>query len=141
MATLLYDVARYFTTLNATNPIRTNFGAAFTFGTNVFVGVVPATPTNCVTILPYGGRPPDTRTKKAQYPSLQIRVRMSSYQKGYKVTQAIINSMHLNDKVCASIRGIAYAIQSQPVFLEYDEEEQPIFLANMDFNLIQYTVS
>lgn len=141
MATLVRKVAAHFESLTATNPIRSNFGAALSFGTNLFIGIVPATPTNCVTIIPYGGAPPDTRTRKAQYPSLQVRVRYNSYQTCYKVTQAVINHMHMKDNFSASIRGIAYAVQSQPIFLEYDESENPVMVANFDFRIIQYTIS
>lgn len=141
MADLLTEVESHFTSLTATNEVCSNFGSTFTSNTNIFKGVVPSSPTDCVVLLPYGGRPPDTRHRSAQYPSIQVRVRATGYAKGYKTTQAIINHLHQNGDVCSSFVGIPFAVQSQPIFLAWDEEKYPVFVCNFDFNIIKYSVS
>ena len=101
---LVEDLEAYFVNLPATSAICTNFGTTFTSNTNLFIVVEPASPTNSLTIIPYGGSPPDTRTRYAQYPSVQIRIKASTAAKGYKVGQAVINSMHQNDRVGSNIK-------------------------------------
>ena len=125
--TLIEEAKSYFESLTATNEIRDNFGAAFSFNTNLFLGVVPASPTECVVIRPRPGSPPEIGVKYAYNSGIGIRVRCNTYQKGYKVSQAIINNLHLNDNICASVNGKFYAINSQPTVLYSDEEEYPQF--------------
>ena len=140
--TLMEKLKDYFVSLTATNTVRSNFGAAFAFNTNIFLGVTPATPTSCVTIIPYAGRPPNPRVKDAYYSSIQVVVRHSTYKAGWKTTQAIINSLHLNQNiVTASIPSKFYALQSQPIVMPRDEEEYPMFVANFDILHTKYTVS
>ena len=60
-----------------------------TFGTNLFIGLEPALPNNCVTIYDTPGSKPDstlslsghflTRTENIYNPSIQIKVRNNSY--------------------------------------------------------------
>ena len=141
MANLVEDLESYFLNLNATSEICTNFGTTFTSNTNLFLVVEPASPTNCVTIIPYGGAPPHTRHRYAQYPSVQIRIKNTNVSTGYKVGQSIINTMHLNDRVGSNIKMKCFARQSSPIFLKYDEEDYPVWVVNLDVMHVQYNVS
>ncbi len=141
MATLLEEISTHFANLNATHEIASNFGSAFTENTNLYIGVEPATPTDCMTIIPYGGAVADPRIRDAQSPSFQVRIRTRTYAKGFKTTQAVINYLHLNDRVTTTIPAKFYAVQSQPILLTYDEEEYPIFVCNFNTKSIKYSVS
>ena len=138
---LAEDLERWFTSLTATNEIVSNFGTTFTSNSTVFLMVEPASPTNSVTIIPFPGRSPDTRHKDAQYPSVQIRVKANTVSKAYKVTQSIINAWHNNDRVGSNIRMKIFANQSAPLFLKYDVEDFPVFVANFDTMIIKHSVS
>jgi hypothetical protein len=135
------DLESYFLNLNATSEICSNFGTTFTSNSNLFLFVEPASPTNSITIIPYPGIPPDTRHKDAQYPSVQIRIKNTSVPTAYKVTKAVINTLHNNDRVGSNIIMKLFANQSEPLFLKYDAEDYPVFVANFDAMIIKYTVS
>ena len=141
MANLPEDLERWFTSLTATNEIVTNFGSTFTSNSNVFLLVEPASPTNSLTIIPYPGVAPDTRHLNAQYPSVQIRVKASTVVKAYKTTKSVINAWHNNDRVGSNIRMKIFAVNSEPLFLKYDVEEYPVFVANFDLMIIKHTIS
>ena len=141
MPNLLEDIELYFLSLTSGHEICTNLNATFSSGGNLFLIIEPPSPTDCVTIIPYGGAPLDTRHRKAQRPSVQIRVRTSTISKGYKVTQAIINDLHQNVELGSNIPMRCFAVQSQPVLLKMDEEQYPVYVANFDFMHIEYEVS
>lgn len=141
MATLVTDLETHFTNLTATNEICDNFNATFSSNGNLFIGVVPATPTDCVTFIPYPGAPPSVRLQGAQTPNLQIRVRATTWHKGYLVTQSIMNYLHNNDRVTTNMPAKAFALESHPIFLKWDEEEYPVFVCNFQFKTNKYTVS
>ena len=135
------DLEIFFRNLNATSEICSNFGTTFTSNTNLFLLVEPASPTSSVTIIPYAGAPPDIRHKDAQYPSVQIRVKSNGVAKAYKITKAVINTLHNNDRVGSNLTIKMFANQSEPTFLYWDAENYPVFVANFDALIIKYTVS
>jgi len=135
------DLEIWFSNLTATNEIVSNFGTTFTSNTNLFLLVEPASPTNSVTIIPYPGTPPSIRHVGAQYPSVQIRVKTNSVPKAYKVTQSIINAWHNNDRIGSNIKMKIFSSDSGPLFLKYDAEDYPVFVANFDLMIIKYDVS
>jgi hypothetical protein len=142
MSSLVEDIGTHFRGLASTHEILTNFGATqFVENSNLFYIVEPATPNNSVTIIPYGGSPPDITHKNAQYPSCQIRVKASGVAKGYRVTQAIINELHQNNELGSNIPMKCFANQSSPMFLKWDEEDYPVYVCNFDFMHVKYTVS
>ena len=141
MANLLEDIEIYFLSLTSSHEICTNLNATFSSNGNLFLVMEPSSPTDCVTIIPYGGAPLDTRHKEAQYPSIQIRVRTTTVNKGYKVTQAIINDLHQNVSLGSNISMQCFAIQSQPVLLKFDEEDYPVYVANFNIMHTKYSVS
>jgi hypothetical protein len=142
MPNLMQDLGLHFTALASSHEILTNMGATqFVENTNLFYIIEPATPNNCVTIIPYGGSPPETGHKWAQAPSVQIRVKADGVAKGYKVTQAVINELDMNVSVGSNIPMKTYALQSAPMFLKWDEEDYPCFVCNFDIKHVKYTVS
>jgi len=145
MPTLVEDIGAHFVSLASSNEILTNFGATqFVVNSNLFYIIEPASPNNCVTIVPYGGAPLDVEHRFAQYPSVQIRVRANGVARAYKTTQAIINHLHLansqGNTLGSDIPMRCFAKQSAPLFLDFSEEDYPIFVANFDFMITKYTV-
>ena len=49
-----------------------------TLGANVFLGLMPDQPDNCIALFEYAGSPPDLHWN-GEYPGLQVRVRNKSY--------------------------------------------------------------
>ena len=142
MADLVTDVGTYFVGLASSHEILTNFNATlFEANTNLFYLIEPESPTNSVTLIPYGGSPPSTRHRGAQNPRFQVRVRNTSVAKAYKTTQAVINDLHMNDNVGSNIPMKIFAVQSAPMFMGWDNEDYPVYVANFDVLLIKYTVS
>ena len=49
-----------------------------TVGTDIFLGLMPDQPDNCIALFEYAGSPPDLHWE-GEYPRLQVRVRDKSY--------------------------------------------------------------
>jgi hypothetical protein len=49
-----------------------------TLGANLFLGLMPDQPDNCIALFEYAGSPPDLHWN-GEYPGLQVRVRNKSY--------------------------------------------------------------
>ena len=64
MNTICNVIASYLETLSATQAICDALGDTLTFGTNLFIGGSEATETNIITIIPYGGSPPEIDNKR-----------------------------------------------------------------------------
>lgn len=111
------EFQKYIDGLSATNTICTSFGATLTFGANLFVDTEPAIATQTITIIPFPGAPPDKDRYKYES-AVQIRVKGKSVQKSLETSQALINILHENSKVCASQPGKVTADQSTPILLE-----------------------
>jgi len=114
LSTILNTVASYLSDLSATSAVVTAFGTTLVFGTNMFIGGETATETNTLSILPYGGSPPDIDGNR-QNPAIQIRTRTTSRYSGLEVQQALINTLHTNELGGA---GKMFAVQSCPIPLD-----------------------
>lgn len=113
MATILNNIASHLINLSATHAITNAFGTTLTFGTNLFIGGCEATETNTITLIPYGGSPPN-KDGNRQNPSVQIESRTNSRYKGIETQQALINELHMNQ---LSGQGLIQANQSIPIIL------------------------
>jgi len=108
---------KFFDGLTATNAVCVSLGTTFTKGTNLFVDYESPAATQMLSVISFGGGPPDADTYK--YTSgVQVRVKANSRQKSLEMNQAAINTLHMNQKVCASTNGIVLADQSSPIILE-----------------------
>lgn len=107
-----------------------------TFGTNLFIGKEPMTPRNCVTIFDTPGFPPylGLHTVGYEYPSIQIRVRNSSYVVGWALANDIKDLLH--GKHSETWNGTLYTAvycSSSPALLDWDDSNNARFIIN--FNL------
>lgn len=117
MATLLDEVVDYLET-----------EGVGTFGTDLFIGYEPTTPTNTVTLYPTGGRPPKTDGK--EYPSIQVRIRSEDYPTGYNKAMEIYRLLHKQTDFLNEWRGRCFALQSAPLFMGHGENAEFIFTQN-----------
>ena len=125
--TIMNSIASYLETLGATHIVPTAFGTTLVFGGNLFIGIGPATDSDSLTIIPYGGAPPNIDGYR-QNPAIQIRSRTKSRNRAMSCQQALINTLHINE-----LNGNAkmFAVQSVPMFLGTDEGgEHTIAISN-----------
>jgi len=106
------------------------------FQTNLFIAREPADPNNCVTIFDTPGFPPMITYDKAkyEYPSIQIRVRNTSYQDGMELAQNIADYLHLKSQ--ETWNNTYYTIikcMGNPALLDWDENKRARIIIN--FNL------
>lgn len=122
MATrMIYDsVASYLVDLTATNEICDTLGTTFTKNKNLFLYFEPRTATDCITLIPYPGGPPETDNQR-QNPSVQIRVRTSTRQKCIELGQALINVLNMNQ---LGGKGLVKAVNSAPMPMPPQEGEE-----------------
>lgn len=118
MATLLREVVTY---LEAQG--------VGTFGTDLFIGFEPESPSNCVTFYPTGGRPPAASDEK-EFPTMQVRVRNTKYTDGYDKAEEIFGYLHKEVDMLNTFRGRCFAVQSSPLFIGHGENGEFIFTQN-----------
>lgn len=122
MARLVDNLAQYL----ATNSIGTE-------GTDLFIGVLPATPDNAVMIDQTGGVEPDKYLPIKQ-PTIQIIVRNKSYTDGLDKITAIYDLLHqFKDYQSLETGGVdvmqIMALQ-EPTHLQQDDNFRHIFTVN-----------
>jgi hypothetical protein len=106
------------------------------FANNLFVGKEPAKPDKCVTIYDTPGFPPmiGLETKGYEFPSVQIRVRNTTYLEGWSLIEKIKNSLH--GRAQETWNGTLYSViyvSSGPALLDWDDNGNCRFIIN--FNL------
>lgn len=114
MANLLLDVKKYLVSKTITDTIPAAVTATLGFNRNLFIGREPASPLNSIVLYPTGGAGPDI-SRLTQNPTFQVRIRNSSWQKGYNIGLAFVNDFHENTDICASSHGKVFAMQSSPI--------------------------
>lgn len=107
-----------------------------TFGDNLNVAREPAKPNNCVTIYDTYGYPPQFNldTQGYEFPAIQVRVRNTDYQVGWRIAEEIKNLLH--GRAQETWNGTLYtaiSCLSGPTFLEWDDSARVKFVIN--FNL------
>ena len=128
MASILVDLGGY---------IDSNF-ASLTLGTNLFYGMLPESPDNCVALFENSGIAPvftqgSNNAIKIERPQLQFLVRNTSYETG----SALANSLYLflTEVANQSINSTQYlrviAISS-PSVIERDSNKRVLFTCNFD---------
>lgn len=106
-----------------------------TFGTNLFIGKEPSSPKNCTTIFDTYGRPPDLALANQGYerPSINIRVRNTSYMAGWTLANNIKNLLH--GKEHETWNGALYTViycSSGPALLDWDDNNNARFIINFN---------
>lgn len=128
MASILVDLGGY---------IDSNF-ASLTLGTNLFYGMLPESPDNCVALFENSGIAPvftqgSNNAIKIERPQLQFLVRNTSYETG----SALANSLYLflTQVANQSINSTQYlrvVAISSPSVIERDTNKRVLFTCNFD---------
>ena len=107
-----------------------------TFGKTLHIGREPALPNNVVTIFDTPSSPPMLaydRTKKYEYPSVQVRVRNIDYRTGWDLAEDIKNYLHARGG--ETWNGTYYSIitcSSGLNMLGYDENDRVLITVNFE---------
>ena len=102
----------------------------------IYIGKTPMRPDTTITITQFGGLPPDPKFL-LDYPSIQVRVRGDKGK--YRDTR--LKTKDIKDVLLGCVsqtvnddRWVSVTMETDPVFLGYDENERPEFVLN--FNMI-----
>ncbi len=104
--------------------------------TNLFIGQEPDKPANTVTVFDTPGMPPMLsldRLETYEFPTVQIRIRNTSYAAGYAMAYDIKELLHGLAHVTQG--GATYELikcQQDPFLLDYDESNRPRFVMNLE---------
>lgn len=123
---MLENIITYLENLDNTNTIVQKFGTTFIFGTNLFSLIIPSSPDNIVTVMPYTGRAVDTR-KQVISPLIQLTIRHLSSKAGYDTADAFIYELHKNTTI---LHGTCLAQNSVPNILPLDDVGRSNFTIN-----------
>ena len=107
--------------------------AELSFGTNLFIGIMPDTPDSCVGLYDTGGMAPDEAIEGLLYPTFQVRVRGAEggYQTAYALAQSVRNALHqLANQTFNGTRYLYIFASSDILFLGPDEKGRPLFSIN-----------
>jgi hypothetical protein len=116
-----------------------NSSLGLVFANNLFIGKEPATPKNTVTIFDTPGFPDELLLTGSgngnayQYPSIQIRVRNTSYIAGWDIIESIKNYLH--GRANETWNGTLYTVikcSSGPALLDWDDNSNVRFICNFD---------
>lgn len=135
MTELIVDVvASYLQDLTATNEICSALGATLVEGSNLFVGFLPDTDSDSITLIPYSGGAPEVDGFR-QNPSVQINVKSTSRATVLKTGQALINKLHENE---LKGKGKMFARDSSPmIFKNIEGEEWVLSIVNFDMKIVK----
>lgn len=112
------------------NVIAEMLPEVFTFGTNLFVGVMPDKPNNCVVVIDSGGGEQDS-VNAIDNCSIQIYSRYSSYVIGYNLHNLIKASIQsIEPTIFDEEIIIGLWVKSNIAFLGRDESERSLFSSN-----------
>lgn len=105
------------------------------FGTDLFIGMEPNSPDQCVTIFDTMGRQTGLSMDQElyDYPSVQIRVRDNSYISGWNLIESIRTTLHGRGQ--ETWNGTLYSIiycASGPAMLDTDQQSRVRFIVNFN---------
>ena len=101
-----------------------------TFGTDIFIGREPDEPNNCITIYDTGGGEPNAKWREDN-PTIQIRVRNSSYESGYdKIIGVRDKLLGRPPETVNTTDYIGIWASSDIIPMERDNQERSIFVTN-----------
>lgn len=66
-----------------------------TVGTDIFVGVLPDSPDNCVALLGLSGMPTNADIKELEFPRFQALIRNTNYSTGADKMAAVRSALHV----------------------------------------------
>ena len=103
-----------------------------TLGTNIFLGMVPDKPDNCIVLFEYAGSPPDLHWN-GKYPGLQVRVRNKSYAAARTKIGEVMAALHgLHEQTLSGTRYLLIKARSSPEILKRDNNNRVELFVNFE---------
>jgi hypothetical protein len=101
-------------------------------GTDIFLGLMPDQPDNCIALFEYAGSPPDLHWN-GEYPGLQVRVRGTSYAAARTKIEQIRDLLHgLHDKKLSGTRYLLIKARGSPEVLKRDNNNRVELFVNFE---------
>ena len=103
-----------------------------TLGTNIFLGLIPDEPDNCVALFEYAGSPPDLHWS-GEYPGLQVRVRNKSYAAARTKIGEVMEKLHgLHEQTLSGTRYLLIKARGSPEVLKRDNNNRVELFVNFE---------
>ena len=103
-----------------------------TLGADLFLGLMPDQPDNCIALFEYAGSPPDLHWN-GEYPGLQVRVRNKSYAAGRTKIEQIARVLHgLHETVLGGTRYLLVKARGSPEVLKRDANNRVELFVNFE---------
>lgn len=103
-----------------------------TVGTDIFLGLMPDLPDNCIALFEYAGSPPDLHWN-GEYPGLQVRVRNKSYAAARTKIGEAMTALHgLHETVLGGTRYLLVKARGSPEVLKRDANNRVELFVNFE---------
>lgn len=111
-------------------------GTALTLGTDLFLGILPETPTNCVALLENGGTSGmytqgSNNLPELERPEIQFIVRHASYATGRALADTVYRRLtQIANQTINSVLYLRVEAISSPDVMDRDAERRILFTCN-----------
>jgi len=103
-----------------------------TVGTDIFFGLMPDQPDNCIALFEYAGSPPDLHWN-GEYPGLQVRVRDKSYAAARTKIGEAMTALHgLHEQTLSGTRYLLIKARGSPEILKRDNNNRVELFVNFE---------
>ena len=103
-----------------------------TVGTDIFLGLMPDQPDNCIALFEYAGSPPDLHWN-GEYPGLQVRVRNKSYAAARTKIGEAMTALHgLHEQTLSGTRYLLIKARGSPEILKRDNNNRVELFVNFE---------
>ena len=101
-------------------------------GTDIFLGLMPDEPDNCIALFEYAGSPPDLHWA-GEYPGLQVRVRNTSYAAGREKIEEVVTELHgAHELTLNGTRYLLIKARGSPEVLKRDNNNRVELFVNFE---------
>ena len=103
-----------------------------TLGADLFLGLMPDQPDNCIALFQYAGSPPDLHWN-GEYPGLQVRVRNKSYAAARTKIREVAKKLHgLHEQTLSGTRYLLFKARGSPEVLKRDNNNRVELFVNFE---------
>jgi hypothetical protein len=103
-----------------------------TLGADLFLGLMPDQPDNCIALFQYAGSPPDLHWP-GEYPGLQVRVRNKSYVAARTKIGEAMTALHgLHEQTLSGTRYLLIKARGSPEILKRDNNNRVELFVNFE---------
>ena len=103
-----------------------------TLGADIFLGLMPDKPDNCIVLFEYAGSPPDLHWN-GEYPGLQVRVRNKSYMAARIKIEETMKHLHgLHAPLLSGTRYLLIKARGSPEILKRDSSNRVELFVNFE---------